>query len=320
MTQGGSNSAAGVREGDILAGKWDHPPGLQAREPLLHPPLGRTALDQGARLQHLEDDRRRGNRAWHGDDQDVRHDGHAPLHVARADALFQGRGRADGHLGPRRDPLRADGRAPRVPGGDRDGAGHQGQQRADARDSEFPARRTDGARSDHLQVPGKGPAPAVPQRGGAGPGADAVRSEEGQGLGRAHLGHHPGGRAVGQRAGRAGVAPGRSTQASAGTLPPAGRTTVGSRASRTTVVGAAAAAAVVLLASWGPSSRCGKVLRTRTTPRRERLSPPARLRLSKRRLNLRPSTLRRPSTLSRWTCSPRRPPRSRLQSSCQDPQ
>jgi serine/threonine protein kinase len=72
--------------------------------------------------------------------------------------------------------------------------------------------------------------------------------------------------------------------------------------------------------SWGPSSRCGKVLRTRTTPRRERLSPPARLRLSKRRLNLRPSTLRRPSTLSRWTCSPRRPPRSRLQSSCQDPQ
>jgi serine/threonine protein kinase len=59
---------------------------------------------------------------------------------------------------------------------------------AGARDSELSSRRTDRARSGRLQVPGEGPAPAIPQRGGACAGALALRSEAGQGLGRADLG------------------------------------------------------------------------------------------------------------------------------------
>ena len=61
-------------------------------------PNGQT-LCQGPRLRHFEVDRCRGRRGRTYDHRDGGADGIASLHVARADALDEGRRRAERHLG-----------------------------------------------------------------------------------------------------------------------------------------------------------------------------------------------------------------------------
>ena len=87
---GGRVRAPGLRGRRGGARARHRPPRSQAREPLLRPAHRRAALDQGARLRHLEDARRERLElaARHADDG---HDGLAAVHVAGADALGQGR-------------------------------------------------------------------------------------------------------------------------------------------------------------------------------------------------------------------------------------
>ena len=175
--------AAGVRGARRGARARDRSPRHQAREPLPHaaPPTARAcsrcSTSGSRRLQH---DGARGQ-----PDRDVDGDGHAGVHVARADAVDARRRSPDRHLVARRRALRAAPGRAAVRRRDVRGDGDQGRDRAVAS-----ARRAAAARSrrDRVSLPREGPGAPVPERRRARARARAVRAVDrpGRGVGRAH--------------------------------------------------------------------------------------------------------------------------------------
>ena len=183
--------APGVR-GDRRGARARHrAPRSQAGEPLLHPPRRRRALHQGARLRHLEDDRRAGTRRRHEHDARPQAVMGSPLYMSPEQMQSsQGRRRAPDIWALGRHPLRA-------PHGPLPFEGETMTELvAEDRHGAAPAPHRDGARdhacarSDHPALPRKEPGPPVFQRCRARVRSAPARAARREALGRAHRQHH----------------------------------------------------------------------------------------------------------------------------------
>ncbi len=145
--------AASLRGGGAGARGRDRPSRSQAIEPVRLRRVGQ-ARAQGTRLRYFEDRARRGGDHRVGE-LHLLHSRNAPLHVARADALFARRRREERHLVARRDSLRAHRGVAPVPRHDH-GGDRRHRRRRNAEPAPRASRRARGPRARPGHRPGQG--------------------------------------------------------------------------------------------------------------------------------------------------------------------